>query len=272
VPCTLRAIVRDPDADRQPSEPAAGARLVFIGGLHRSGTTLLADLLGEHPDVSSLRETGVIKDEGQFLQDVYPRGSASGGPGRFAHGQRAHLIESDAGDAAGARQRLLASWTPYWDTTRPVWVEKSPPNLIRFRYLQQIFPDATFVAIVRHPVAVAYATQKWSKGSIARLIRHWVHAHEQFEADRPQVRKLVFVRYEDLVRDAKGTLAILDAALGIAPHAPREPVRQDTNERYLRRWWQTRFVPAGVRVALNSARFERRIQAIGYGYSLRDRA
>jgi hypothetical protein len=246
-------------------------RLVFIGGLHRSGTTLLADLLGQHPDVSSLRGTGVTKDEGQFLQDVYPLGRESGGPGRFAFGARAHLVEADVGDAEAARERLLASWTPFWDTTKAVWVEKSPPNLLRFRYLQRIFPEATFVAIVRHPVAVAYATQKWSKGSISRLISHWVHAHEQLEADRPHVRRMVFVRYEDLVADAPATLAALDAQLGLGPHEPGEAVRQDTNDRYLRRWWHTRVVPARARVALDTARFERRVRALGYGYSLRDR-
>ena len=48
------------------------ARLVFVGGLHRSGTTPFAKVLGEHPEVSGLVNTGVRKDEGQHLQPVYP--------------------------------------------------------------------------------------------------------------------------------------------------------------------------------------------------------
>jgi hypothetical protein len=251
-------------------QPAAD-RLLFIGGLHRSGTTMLAGLLAEHPDVASLRGTGVPKNEGQFLQAVYPPGNASGGPGRFAFGGRAHLTEADVADPAAARERLLASWTPFWDTSRRLLVEKSPPNLVRFRYLQQIFPDAGFIAIVRHPVAVSYATQKWSKGSIGRLVAHWLEAHEQFEADRAHVNRLLFVRYEDLVRDVNGTIAKIDAQFGLTAHAPAGDVQTASNERYMQRWWTTKWVPARVRVELTAARFERRVAALGYGYSLHDR-
>ena len=34
-------------------------------------------------------------------------------------------------------------------------VEKSPPNIVRMRYLQALFPRASFVMILRHPVVVA---------------------------------------------------------------------------------------------------------------------
>ena len=58
-------------------------RLLFVGGLHRSGTTLLADLIAAHPLTSGFANTGVPADEGQHLQDVYPSARAFGGPGRF---------------------------------------------------------------------------------------------------------------------------------------------------------------------------------------------
>src|SRR5262245_12260859 len=93
-------------------------RLLFIGGLHRSGTTLLEDLLAEHPAIAGLTDTGVPHDEGQHLQDVYPSAREGGGPGRFARDTTAHLTEADVRDAADARARLLAAWAPFWDLDR----------------------------------------------------------------------------------------------------------------------------------------------------------
>ena len=55
-------------------------RFVFLAGLHRSGTTLLARLLAAHPEISGFSETGVPADEGQHLQGVYPAAREYGGP------------------------------------------------------------------------------------------------------------------------------------------------------------------------------------------------
>ena len=46
--------------------------LLFVGGLHHSGTTLLTRALRQHPAISGLRGTGVPEDEGQHLQSVIP--------------------------------------------------------------------------------------------------------------------------------------------------------------------------------------------------------
>ena len=43
-----------------------------------------------------LRGTGVVEDEGRYLQDVYPTEGESGGPGRFGFDPRVHLTETSA--------------------------------------------------------------------------------------------------------------------------------------------------------------------------------
>jgi len=71
-----------------------GHKLVFLAGLHRSGTTLLARLLTAHPQISGFSGTDAPADEGQHLQSVYPSDHEYGRPGRFGFSPEMHLTES----------------------------------------------------------------------------------------------------------------------------------------------------------------------------------
>ncbi|HLB06983.1 MAG TPA: sulfotransferase, partial [Alphaproteobacteria bacterium] len=138
-------------------------RLVFIGGLWRSGTSALFRCLREHPSVSAFVDTGVPEDEGQHLQTVYPPAGKLGGPGRFGFHRGGHITETSSLVSKANAQKLFDEWARYWDLEKPVLLEKSPPNLIRSRLLNALFPGARFIFVLRHPVAVSLATQKWSR-------------------------------------------------------------------------------------------------------------
>jgi hypothetical protein len=84
-----------------------GHKLVFLAGLHRSGTTLLARLLAAHPEISGFSGTGVPADEGQHLQTVYPAAKVYGGPGRFGFAPESHLTEDSALVSEQSAQTLV---------------------------------------------------------------------------------------------------------------------------------------------------------------------
>jgi hypothetical protein len=107
---------------------------------------------------------------------------------------------------------LLHQWSPHWDLSKPVLVEKSPPNLVITRFLQGAFPDARFVMVVRHPAIVSLSTRKWARlRSLGALLDHWFAAHRTFEEDAAFLHHLLVVKYEHLVADPEGTLAEIPA-------------------------------------------------------------
>lgn len=212
-------------------------RLLLIGGLHRSGTTLFGRCLAAHPDATGFEDTGVIEDEGQFLQPVYPPAREFGGPGRFGWDERAHL--DGESELAGAPQRdlVLGSWAAHWDLTRRVWIEKSPPNLIKSRYLQALFPSAAQVMVLRHPVASALATEKWARGtSLERLIAHWVHCHTLFRRDLEHLPRAAVLSYESFVHAPGAALELAQRLVNLSPHPADLEVRAGLNERYFERF------------------------------------
>jgi Sulfotransferase family len=243
-------------------------KFVFLCGLHRSGTSPLFRILREHPAISGFTDTAAPEDEGQHLQTVFPPAIALGGPGRFGFARDAHLTETSNLVTPHNREKLFAEWSKYWDLQRSYLLEKSPPNLVRTRFLQAMFPNSYFIVIMRHPVAVALATRKWSQLNLSPLIDHWLYCHDVFERDRRHVRNVLVVRYEELIHDAQSHLSHIYRFLGLPLHAG-DGLNSRGNERYVALWKQLAQSGKLRRVyGRLIAGYEKRVQQ--YGYSLLD--
>jgi hypothetical protein len=231
---------------------------VFVGGLHRSGTTPFTRILGQHPEVSVL---------------------AYGGAGHFARDPAAHLTESSPLVSSENASRLLAAWMPYWEVSRPYLVEKSPPNLVMSRFLQALFPDATFLLVVRHPVTVALSTKKWTKAlsrdprgfaSLTALVEHWILAHRLLASDLPYVKRAAIVYYEDLISSPEKELRRIQQLLQLNDPIPSSSVDARRNSGY-QDWWtalKSRKRPGGWQRRRIEQRFGDEIAS--YGYDLED--
>ncbi|WP_221583748.1 sulfotransferase [Microbacterium sp. G2-8] len=266
--------------------PWSDHRFTFVGGMHRSGTTLLASAISRSPGVSGLTNTNVVMDEGQFLQTVYRPGYEMGGVTRWALDKHAYLTESDA--TATDLAALWSSWSPYWDLSAEMLVEKTPLNITKTRYLQAVFPRSSFVIITRHPITQALAVMKWAPSQKEKLglrfdllIENWLRAHEALQRDLPQLEDATVIRYEDITKDPLAVGQTLRDALGIdldlAPFRAYDPDRARV---YETRWAGRKTMSAAPDLRKSreiiasllllhhgsrlKARFEDRVNALGY--------
>jgi len=245
-------------------------KFVFICGLHRSGTSIFHRCISDHPQISGFSETGVPEDEGQHLQDVYKTAKYYSGPGTFGFDKRSHLDETSDLAIKGNSERLFTSWSKYWNLSKPILVEKSPPNLVRSRFLQELFPNSYFLIVLRHPVAVSYATKKWSKTSVNSLIRHWLVCHEKFMNDKGFLKKCLMVKYEDFTEDPRTTLNSVCSFLDIENFKSDREIRSDVNQKYLLRWKQLEdagFYSKAYKKYL-IAKYENRVREFGYSLKI----
>jgi hypothetical protein len=123
-----------------------------------------------------------------------------------------------------------------------------------------------FVMVVRHPAAVACATQKGRRRvlTFGALLRHWVACHLTLAEDAPFVKRLHVVRYERLVADPDVVLAPVWSALRVTPQAAGERVQKGIDERYFERWRSLRNPLRRIDRDRATERWEAAVNRFGY--------
>jgi hypothetical protein len=146
-----------------------------------------------------------------------PRGSLSRAPSRPSP-QAARLSERSPLHTPAAAKRLRAQWGALWDTRRRVLVEKSPPDLVRMRFLAAVFPPAWFVVIVRHPLAVCRRVE-WRMRLLC--VHNWLNGYEWARDDVRQGLLTAHVTfYEQWAVHPVEELRAISQKLGLDTCAP----------------------------------------------------
>lgn len=200
------------DLAAAPAVPSDGPakRLAFLIGFPRSGTTLLEQVLGAHPDVQALEEQPTIDAvrERFFQMDT---GLADLSPSQIEELRAVYFAAAD---------RLIAR--------RPeaLLVDKLPLNTIWTPLIWRVFPEARFILALRHPVDVclgcfmqhfAVNAAMASYLSIENTAITYAAVMELWRDVSAALPLSVHpVRYEDVVADLPGQAAGLLAFLGLA--------------------------------------------------------
>ncbi len=200
-------------------------RYVFVTGLHRTGTSLLARMIASHPEISGISGAPVPENEGCYLQGAIPHTAQDGIPGVFATDPSQRMDERHPLNNWATKQRYDAELDPWFDPGGAWRIEKSPVNLARMRLLQGLFPLSQFVVIVRHPSFMAAAVAKWSDTPQAELTSYGIKAYRLLLEDLRFLHAALVLRYEDLVTAPHRYAEAITAFLALEPGMDCEPMR-----------------------------------------------
>jgi len=205
---------RRPPALRKIEQP------VFVVGCCNSGTTILWQALKEHPDFAGpLTEGQDLKDLPLCMRHFLGRQTSR----MFAHSRFRGAYRLTEQDFDPKTAKRIAD--VYADHSEPGkrFLEKSPANSMRTRFLQTIFPDATFVIIVRDGFAVSEGIRRkrWFdpdrphlaglETSIDDAAQQWSEANRILLSDRGCLRRSIVVAYEEMIRHTHRVLTnVLD--------------------------------------------------------------
>ncbi len=230
---------------------------VFVVGLARSGTTLMAVCLDRHPAFDCGPETHLfarlsVTDESVLLDTSrWPGPATDFLCSLMTDGVRVHeaagIGRDRIGEGLAARapsvSALLESVTVTQarDAGKPRWVEKTPRHLRHVARIRALWPDAAIILMVRDPRARAVSMARMPFGSDSQVwnlldgVRRDQRAQAAIESDP----RLLRVRLEDLVAAPEDELRRVCEFLG-EPWCPAMLEASATSSAVgSHEWWKT---------------------------------
>jgi len=183
---------------------------IFIGGMFKSGTSLLRAMIGNHSMVASGLETywfdiewgnlnsAESKERLRMISEFY----------ELSQDKLASLVE-DSSCSEAFLTNLMAYWSSV--TGKPRWAEKTPGNVIHIDRIKTYWPDARIVHVVRDPRDIFASMREAGKwDDIKSFMDRWSAVFNKIESfDKQEIlnkENYCEIRYEDLVSDPKSTM------------------------------------------------------------------
>lgn len=174
----------------------------FILGTQGSGSTLLRLMLDAHPNLAVPSETGFMR-----LVTAHrwvPRWEL-GGDWHHRLGLSDAELDRRLGEFYGG---LFTDYATAEGKKR--WGDKTPFHVWHITDIRRLFPDAAFVAIVRHPLGVVASMARRFDRPVPRATAHWLRTTREIVYRSDELgERLALVRYEELAQDPERVMRAL---------------------------------------------------------------
>jgi Sulfotransferase family len=156
---------------------------VFILGCGRSGTTILGNLLAQHPGVTYLHERRDLWTAAYPETDIWTEHAVA------RHGKLVFTESDENPKKTRALRKLFA--LELRRSRRPILIEKLPINNFRLPFIRKMFPDCRLIHIWRNGLEVAQSIEAMSiQGRWFRLEQYRWNLLAEYAQSMPETAHL----------------------------------------------------------------------------------
>ena len=102
-------------------------------------------------------------------------------------------------------ESVKAIYLKYWDLSRPVLLEKSPPNILRAFDIQKHFDPSFFIVLVRNPYALCESVMRRNKLAPKPAAEKVMYRLMMQKRNLNNLERTMLVKYEDLTEKTENT-------------------------------------------------------------------
>jgi len=166
-------------------------KTLFILSTPYSGSTILVQLIGTSKNASIFPSES---NEGQKLKEI-----------RSFMRDKSWKV-----DKRIPWNHVKKVYEKNWDLSKPVLVEKSPPNLIRAVEIEKTFENAHFIVMTRNPYAwCAGIKKRIPERPFAKIAQIWIRRMKFQKYNIQNLQQVLFFTYEQLCDHPKSVVNMI---------------------------------------------------------------
>jgi len=147
-----------------------------------SGSTILHDLIATSPNVS------ILPKEGQHLE------------GASEHMRGSHWNPK----MEVPWKKIEKVWNQNWKEDGPIFLEKSPPNILRADAIESHFSPTSFVLTIRDPYAFAEGMRRRNNNlGVVRGAKLWKRIARAQRRNQKNLKNTTFFRYREFTETTR---------------------------------------------------------------------